>query len=324
MGYWKHRLGLLAATACWGAGLMGCQTNPATGDKFFTTLSREQEAQIGAQAAPGLTEQFGGKVQNAQLQQYITSIGKRLAAETEDGFPQLEWEYTLLDSPVINAFALPGGKVFITRGLAEKLTSEAQVAGVLGHETGHVAAQHTARRIGQQTLLSAGLAVAGLAVGTQADNSKAAQYGQYALPALAVGSNLYLLKFSRDEESQADYLGMRYMSKLGYNPHAQLEVMEILKREAGSGRPVEFMSTHPLPETRIQRIQQLLNTEFKNTQNNANYKDNAEQYQRQFLDIVKRLPPPKQPTPQGQAGSAGQLQSGRAAPQQQRISRPAH
>jgi len=286
-------LGLLMAAAA------GCQTNAATGQKFFTTLSPAQEAAIGAEAAPGLTEQFGGKVASAPLQQYVTNIGLRLAKETESYFPTLEWEFTLLDSPVINAFALPGGKVFISRGLAEKLTSEAQMAGVLGHEVGHVSAQHTARRIGQATLFNVGIAAAGIAVGLSDSDSDVRKVGQFAVPALAVGGNLVILKFGRDEEAQADYLGMRYMSKLGYDPKAQLEVMEILKAAsgAGGGSP-EWMSTHPLPQTRIDRIRALLNEdEFKLTQNNPNYQMYPERYQREFLSVLKTLPPPKQQAP---------------------------
>lgn len=309
----------------------GCTTNPATGERFFTTLSPEQEAAIGAQAAPELAQEFGGPVQNAQLQQYVTNIGKRLAAETEGYFPTLEWEFTLLDSPVINAFALPGGKVFITRGLAERMTNEAQMAAVLGHEVGHVSAQHTARRIGQQTLFNAGVVVAGLAVGLSDEQSSVRKVGQYAVPALAVGGNLVLLKFGRDEEAQSDYLGMRYMTKIGYNPRAQLQVMEILREASGGGGgQIEWLSTHPMPDTRIQRIEQLLQTdEFKHTQNNPNYQFYEERYQNEFLRILKTLPPPKQPAAPSEAEVRQQLQrsggaSRSAAPaERQRISRPA-
>jgi predicted Zn-dependent protease len=154
------------------ASLAACTKNMATGQSFFTTLSPEQEAQIGEEASPEMIAEFGGKTPSPELQAYITEVGMKLASQVEDPqFRNLKWEYTLLDSPVVNAFALPGGKVFITRGLADKLTSEAQLAGVLGHETGHVAAQHTARRIGQATILNAGLAAAGLAVGASGNET---------------------------------------------------------------------------------------------------------------------------------------------------------
>jgi predicted Zn-dependent protease len=308
------RAGLCVALA---GTLAACTKNMATGQSFFTTLSPEQEAQIGEEASPEMIAEFGGKTPSPELQQYITEIGMKLAAQVEDPqFKSLKWEYTLLDSPVVNAFALPGGKVFITRGLADKLTSEAQLAGVLGHETGHVSAQHTARRIGQAAILNTSLAAVGLAVGASG-NETAQKYGQYALPALAVGGNVILLKFGRDEESQADYLGMRYMMKAGYNPRAQEQVMEILKSEEGDSSPPEFLSTHPIPATRINDINNLLKSEEFSGGTNLPFDE--PQYQQRYLRIARTLPPPKQPapTPEGQAQEKAQQMSG------QRRSRPA-
>lgn len=292
--------------------LSACTKNMATGQSFFTTLSPEQEAQIGEQASPEMIAEFGGKTPSPELQAYISEVGMKLANQVEDPqFQKLKWEYTLLDSPVVNAFALPGGKVFITRGLADKLTSEAQLAGVLGHETGHVSAQHTARRIGQSTLLNAGLAAAGLAVGASG-NETAQKYGQYALPALAVGGNLYLLKFGRDEESQADYLGMRYMAKAGWNPKAQEQVMEVLKSQEGGSSPPEFLSTHPIPATRIDDINRLLKTKEFSGSTNLPLKE--QEYQQRYLRIARTLPPPKQPP----APTEGQAQEKAKQMNQQR------
>lgn len=322
------RRGLVASllVAAVGLGPTACTTNLATGDKIFAMVSPEQEAQIGAQAAPELAQEFGGPVQNAQLQQYVTNIGKKLAAETEGTFPSLPWEFTLLDSPVVNAFSLPGGKVFITRGLAEKMTNEAQMAGVLGHEIGHVTAQHVVRRMSQQQLLAGGLAVTGIAVGaTSNSDSGLVKYG---IPALSAGGSLLLLKFGRDEESQADSLGLRYMSKAGYNPKAQLEVMQILANES-QGESLEMLQTHPLPQTRIQRLQSELDKDYANVVNNPNYQFFPERFQQQFLAIAKTLPPPKQqPQQQGQGqapAKGGQASGLRSSPpaNQQRISRPA-
>ena len=294
--------------------LTGCTTNPETGDRFFNTISPEQEIQIGQQAAPELTQQFGGEVPDAQLQAYVTEVGQKLARQTSGEFHDLPWEFTLLNSPVINAFALPGGKVFISRGLVEKMNSEAQLAGVLGHEIGHVSAQHTARRIGQQTIFNAGLAVAGLAVGMSDASSELRKYGQLAVPALAIGGNLYTLKFGRNEESQADELGMKYMARAGYNPRAQLEVMHILKAEGGSGGAPEFLSTHPLPDTRIREIEQMLQSgEFAAAANNSFHE---ERFRREFLPRLKALPPaPQQPTQVQE--NVGSLREGQAV-----ISRP--
>src|SRR5262245_24034987 len=136
--------------------LPACSYNKVTGEQSLLWMSQDEENKLGAEAEPQMIEQFGGKVPNQQLQDYVSRVGHKLAAVTEEGFPQLPWEYTLLNSDVINAFALPGGKVFITRGLAAKLTSEAQLAGVLGHETGHVTARHGNQQMSQNQIFSKG------------------------------------------------------------------------------------------------------------------------------------------------------------------------
>jgi predicted Zn-dependent protease len=282
----------LAALLLSAAALTGCTTNPATGDRFLNLTSREQEIQMGAQAAPGLTQEFGGKVNDAFLNAYVTEIGTRLAAATEADNPGLPWEFTLLDSEVINAFALPGGKVFISRGLVARMTNEAQLAGVLGHEVGHVTAQHTARRISQSTALQ-GILTLGAAAVSISGSQTAAVIGDQALPALNVGGQLVILKFGREEESQADYLGMRYMSKIGYNPRGQLQVMEILKAAAGgAGGQPEWMSTHPLPDTRIREIEGLLAGEFAQAANNPANAFNEARFQSEFLTRLNKLPAP--------------------------------
>jgi predicted Zn-dependent protease len=281
-------------------GLGGCKTNPATGDKILSLQSRDDLIKLGSEAAPQFTEQFGGKVPDVELQAYVTEIGSKMAAKTEADNPTLPWEFTLLNTDVINAFALPGGKVFFTRGLAAKLDNEAQMAGVLGHEIGHVTAEHAARRISQQMLFNVGVAGAAIAVGVSDENSDFRKWGQYGVPALAVGGNLLILKFGRDEENQADKLGMRYMTAVGYNPEAQKQVMQILARESGPRGTPEWLATHPYPETRVQRIDVLLQTEYANTRDNPQYVFNEQQYRAQFLSRLNKLPPapppPQQPT----------------------------
>lgn len=270
----------------------GCVKNAATGEKFFSLYGsdRAQEISIGAQAAPGMAQEFGGAVPNARLQSYVQDIGRRLAAVTEADNPGLPWEFTLLDSPVINAFALPGGKVYVTRGLCEKMSNEAQLAGVLGHEVGHVTAQHTMRRIGQATLLTVGTTIA--AVGVSAADREGSTAAAV-VPALEVGGTLVILKFGRDEESQADSLGMRYMSRIGYNPRGQLQVMEILRdASGGGGSQPEFLATHPLPETRIQRVTSQLKGEFNAAAMDPKNQFYEERFQSQFLAELRRMPAP--------------------------------
>jgi len=274
--------------------LASCTTNPATGDRFFSPLSRDQEIAMGVEAKPEMTKEFGGEIGNARIRAYVNDIGRRLAATTEADNPSLPWEFIVLDSSVINAFALPGGKVFVSRGLMERMTNEAQLAGVLGHEIGHVTAQHSARRIGQATLIQGGVAIAGVAVGAAPAGSAAASTGEMLLPALNVGGEVIILKFGRDEESQADSLGLRYMSRIGYNPTGQLQVMEILKdaSKGGGGQP-EFLSTHPLPETRIKRLQDELKKSYAvESARTDNYFE--ARFSQQCLAVLKSLPPPTQ------------------------------
>ncbi len=275
--------------------LAGCTKNAATGKNILTLgMSRDQEVSLGAQAAPEFTKEYGGKIDSARLQQYVTGIGQKLAKETETYNPTLPWEFTLLNTDVINAFALPGGKVFFTRGLAEKLTTEAQMAGVLGHEVGHVTAQHGAQRIASQTLFNAGVAV-GAVVVESSGNQRVQKIGGYGIPALALGGNIVMLKFGREEELEADRLGVRYMSNVGYNPRGQLEVMQLLQNLSKGSKQPEFLSTHPDPAARVQQIEGLLKGQYAFTQNSPQYQDFKDRYKTEFLDVIAKLPPaPKQ------------------------------
>ena len=272
----------------------GCSVNPATGARSLTLLSWDEEKAMGAEAAPQFTQEFGGPVEDAQIQQYVDRIGAKLVAQIEPGVPDLDWEFILLDSDVINAFALPGGKVFMTRGLAVKLENEAEMAGVLGHEVGHVTARHANQRMSKQIGFNIAIGAAAVAVGVADSDSDVRKYGQYAVPALAVGGNVVLLKYGRDEESQADALGMRYMSKAGYHPRAQRRVMEVLLAASGtSGRPPEWLSTHPFPETRIERIDSLLAGDYPDAASNPAYQLGEQAYETELLARLRALPPAK-------------------------------
>ncbi|HCT43868.1 MAG TPA: hypothetical protein DF699_01485, partial [Phycisphaerales bacterium] len=189
---------------------IGCTTNPATGERILTLYSWEDEKEMGASAAAGLADQFGGEVEEAIPSDYVRTVGMKLTTGVEQGVPDLDWEFTLLNTDVINAFALPGGKIFFTRGLAERLTDEAEMAGVLGHEIGHVTARHGNQRISTQIGFNALLVGAAVAVGVADEDSSVRSVGQVAVPGLAIGGNLVLLKYGRDDESEADMLGMRY------------------------------------------------------------------------------------------------------------------
>ncbi|MCA9311560.1 MAG: M48 family metalloprotease [Phycisphaerales bacterium] len=275
---------IVATAAC---EMVGCTTNAATGRSQFNLLSRSEEIALGEQSMEELIAGYGGRVSSPALQEYVASIGRQLASKTEADYPSLPWEFTFLDSKVINAFALPGGKVFMSRGLAEKMTTEAQLAGVLGHEVGHVTAEHADKHISRQLLLQ-GLATAGAVVaGTQESELMGVGLG-----VLVSGAGVYELSFGRDEELEADRLGVRYMVECGYDPRGQLEVMQILKEASGGGGQSEFLSTHPDPDRRIKQIKKLLKDEYAFTQGNANFVDYKSRFQADFLAPLSKLAPP--------------------------------
>jgi len=272
-------------------GSIGCSTSPATGKRIVTLYSWEWEKQAGASAAAGLAEQFGGEVDDVIPSQYVREVGMKLVAGIESGVPDLDWEFTLLNTDVINAFALPGGKVFFTRGLAEKLDSEAAMAGVLGHEIGHVTGRHGNQRISKQIGFNVLLAGASVAVGTS--NGDLKKYGRVAVPAIAIGGNVVMLSYGRNDESEADMLGMRYMERAGYNPIGQLHVMEVLLASSSGNRQPEWLSTHPHPESRIEAIRELMSSEYAHTQNSPSFVFNRAAYEQQMLLPLRNLPLPE-------------------------------
>ncbi len=279
-------LALIAAAAV----LPACTKNASTGRNApLFGPDRQGQIAMGIEAQPEVTKEFGGPISDPQIQAYVTDIGMRLSRVTEADNPTLPWEFTALNSDVINAFALPGGKVFITKGLMRKLTNEAQLAGVLGHEAGHVTAEHTAERMSDQLKTNILVQAATTAVGAATDSTA---INQAAGTAFNYGGQVVVLKYSRDQESEADSLGMRYMSRLKYNPTAQRQVMEVLKAASAGGREAEIFATHPYPETRIERINKELQSKYKNVVNDPAYRYDEETYRSRVLSRLALAPSP--------------------------------
>ena len=231
--------------------LTGCSINPATGQSSFTGLmSESEEVRLGREAHPQILAEFGGEYRDAELQQYIDSLGQLLARASDR--PNLQYTFTVLDSPVVNAFATPGGYIYITRGLLALANSEAEVAGVLAHEIGHVAARHAAERQSQAVLASLPGIFAGVLTGSDA-----------LAGAVGAGGAAYLQSYSRDQEYQADVLGVRYLSRTNYDPYGMASFLAQLQADdrldaALMGRPemadkFNIMATHPRTGDRIQR-----------------------------------------------------------------------
>ena len=284
---WPTRLLTLAVLALAPlAAITGCTTNPATGERQLNMLSRDQEIAIGEDAAPEFLEQGGGEIPDRDIQRYVSDLGARLAAISER--PDLPWAFYTLDTEIINAFALPGGKVFISRGLMAKMDNEAQLAGVLGHEIGHVTAQHIGQRMTRQMLIQ-GVAV-GAGVAAQASEE---DWVKVLGAGVAVGGQLYALSFSRDQELQADTLGVRYMHRADYNPVGQLQVMQILKDASGGGG-LEMLQTHPLPSTRIDQLESLIARKYPRARETGAYVFGHDRFKNAVLDRLDDLPPPAQ------------------------------
>jgi len=258
----KVRLVIAAAIAIYSLFMYynSTQYNGVTGEKQHVgNISADQEIALGLQAAPEMEQQYGGDSNDPEATARVQRIGQELVEKADAGKTPYKFQFHLLADPqTINAFALPGGQVFITTGLYKRLQTDGQLAGVLGHEMGHVAARHGAQQIAKQQLTQG---ISGAAVMASYDpNHPTKSVGASAMIALI--GNLVNLKYSRFDESQADQLGVRFEAQVGYDPHAMIGVMEILKKAAGSGSQPEFFSTHPNPDHREELIKQDIQKEF--------------------------------------------------------------
>jgi predicted Zn-dependent protease len=243
------------------SGLISCATNPVTGQKELMLISEAQEMEIGKSAIPSANWEFGGQYHDPKLESYLNTIVTRLWQNSER--PHLPFSFHIQNTSIPNAFALPG-YVAITRGLLSELENEAQFAAVIGHEIGHVMARHTAQRLSRITLQQLGLSI-----------GEAVLSGKKGADALltvgAIGSSLLILQYDRNQELQADRLGVKYMALLGYDPQEAIRAHEILekavekylKRLGKSRREDTFidnlLSTHPRKEVRLNEIQAMIN-----------------------------------------------------------------
>lgn len=228
------------------------QYNELTGETQHISMTTEQEVALGLQSVPQMAAQHGGELQDPNLTQLVKQVGQRVYSRSDAARSPYKFDFHLLADPnTINAFALPGGQVFITYALLGKLQTEDELAGVLGHEIGHVIARHSAEHIAQQELAEG---LKGATVMATYDPSNPNSIGSQQLAAMI--SNLVLMKYSREDELESDELGVKYMIQAGYKPEALIGVMEILAQASGGNRPSEFSSSHPSPENRIDKIKE--------------------------------------------------------------------
>jgi beta-barrel assembly-enhancing protease len=236
------------------------QLNPITGENQRVDLTREQEIALGLEAAPVLAQEFGGLHPDVQARAAVDQIGRRVVQESSAASTNYEYAFHLLaDEQTINAFALPGGQIFITAGLYNQLQTEGELAGVLAHEVGHVVGRHSSEQLAKSRLVE-GLTGAAVIAAYDPDNPNSISSAQMA----ALIGNMVNMKFGRDDELESDRLGVRFLAESGYDPRALIRVMEVLASASQGPRPPEFFSTHPNPENRIGEIEAAIQEEFPN------------------------------------------------------------
>lgn len=232
------------------AGPLGCARNPVTGKSELSLISESQEIQMGQEAAKGV-EQSIGFYKDPAVNAYVAEIGKRMAAQSER--PKLPWEFHVVDDAAVNAFAIPGGFIYVTRGLLSSINSEAELAGVIGHEIAHVTHRHSVQQISKAQVAQLGLGIGSIL------SSDIAKFGQIA----GAGLSLLFLKYGRDAENQADQSGFRYALGQNYDVREMPNVFQTLGRigeVGGAGKLPEWLSTHPDPGNRIEHIERMLDT----------------------------------------------------------------
>ncbi|MDZ4709963.1 MAG: M48 family metalloprotease [Saprospiraceae bacterium] len=251
-----------------------CSRNPVTGKKQLNLMSEDQEKAMGAESNPAVLAEFG-KYEDPALQAFISEKGQQMAAISHR--PTHGFTFQVINSPVVNAFAVPGGYVYFTRGIMAHFNNEAEFAGVLGHEIGHITARHANAQAKDQLLTQIG--VIGLIIASPA----AAQFAE----SIMQGAQLLLLKFSRAHESQSDELGVEYSTKIGYDAHQMAEFFKTLSRlsDGGGARLPTFMSTHPDPGNRFTTVHKLAE-KAQATINKSTLKVNRDEYLRRIDGLM--------------------------------------
>ncbi len=221
--------------------------NPVTGEKQRVSLTAEEEIALGRQLAPQMAAQFGG-VSSSAMRERVQQVGARIVSRSAASKTPYKYSFHLLaDRKTVNAFALPGGQIFITEALLGLLETEDELAAVLGHEVGHVLARHSAEHLAKQQLTQQ--LIGAVIVGS----------GSYDTAQLAqLAGSLITMKHGRDDELESDALGLRLVREAGYDPRAMIRVMQVLEKASGGSRQPEFASTHPSPANRIERIREQL------------------------------------------------------------------
>ncbi len=254
--------------------LAACAINPVSGKKEFVLMSEEQEIALGAQSDPQVIAEYG-LYDNTSLQNFINDQGQAMVKISHR--PNIKYTFRIVDSPVVNAFAVPGGYVYFTRGIMAYFNNEAQFAGVLGHETGHITHRHGVEQYTKSTIGNV------LLIGGMAVSKEFAAFANEAQTAM----QLLFLKYSRDMEAQADQLGAEYSSKVGYDAHQMADFFKTLKSlDEGSGQQLPtFLETHPDPTDRYNKVEKAA-TDWQAQLPQQKYKVNRDSYLKMIDGII--------------------------------------
>ncbi len=247
----NNRASWIVVATLWVLAAIACAVNPVSGKKELMLFSEKQEIAMGQETDQQIRQQFG-VYEDKDLNEYVNRIGQSMVANSHR--PNLKHHFAVLDTPVVNAFAAPGGFIYVTRGILALMNSEAELAAVLGHEMGHVAARHSMQQMSTQLLAQIGLVVGSI---ISKDIRKFAGLA-------SVGMQLLFLKFSRSDEYQADALGIRYARQARYSPGEMLRFFSALENmtvDAGSHKIPTFLSTHPMTSARIAKVKELVSSQ---------------------------------------------------------------
>jgi beta-barrel assembly-enhancing protease len=255
--------------------ILGCASNPITGqEEMMFDRNYHNDIKMGKEIAPEVEKELKGQIKDQQLQDYVNSVGLKLTKVSHN--PDFDFNFTAVNDKSLNALSLPGGHIFITKGLLEKLDNESQLAGILGHEIIHVVARDAENMMSKEVGLSALFVVAA---------SQAQNIGEIA--AADVAHTLVIMSYSRDDEKTADLGGLDYMVRAGYDPNGIIETMQILQKEESMGH-ADYFSSHPSPENRIDYIKARIQTLY--AEKPADARIGREEYHQFVLERLKNLP----------------------------------
>lgn len=250
--------------------LSSCAVNPITGEEELMFFSPEEDLALGRKYAPYVERELGGRIPDESVQSYINRVGQRIARVCHR--PDLAYYFAAVDTDMANAIAMPGGYVFITEGLLKELKSEAQLAAILGHEVGHVVARDSMAAMSRQIGMTALVAAAHVG-DVPSDVARATTFI----------TGVLTLQYSREDEIDADLVGLSYMIQAGYDPNGMVETMQILQ-DLQMIRPIEFFSTHPNPENRIAYLKERIARRYASMDA---LKDGEEEYTDRILTPLK-------------------------------------